>query len=185
MILILIINGCNTTQELDPEVILLKFKDGATFCEGSHRVYKRGLRVRKNRVGYWKFYYPNGKLEILAEYDNYGELLNSKNYNMDGKLIQSQNFTEDTITTIEYFINGNIKDESIFTIEVENKNGSNFEIYYEKYSEFYNNGQIRGQKEYIDDILHGDAKIWSEDGQLILEYKYDNGLIVVDGVKKN
>ena len=52
-----------------------------------------------------------------------------------------------------------------------------YETYYETINEYFINGQLKSQKETIDDELQGKASQWDINGNLVIEYEYDDGLI--------
>ena len=78
---------CNKEKKVSFEQVVLNFNNGNLFCEGTHIISASG---RKNRTGIWKFYYPNGQLENIMEFDKRGNLMNLKKYNESGTL----NYTE-------------------------------------------------------------------------------------------
>lgn len=176
-IFVIIISSCTGIEEKPDEEILLYYNNGEKFCEGLHRVYKKRNSERKNRKGIWKFYHLNGKLETIYEYDKFGDLKSYKNYDENGNLLRSQINLEKTITYLKFYEDGNIKYESITKIETEQDEEEEYETYYETINEYFINGQLKSQKETIDDELQGKASQWDINGNLVIEYEYDDGLI--------
>ncbi|MBE7686524.1 MULTISPECIES: toxin-antitoxin system YwqK family antitoxin [Tenacibaculum] len=176
-VFVIIISSCSGIEEKPDEEILLYYNNGEKFCEGLHRVYKKRNSERKNRKGIWKFYHLNGKPEAIYEYDKFGDLKSYKNYDDKGNLLISQINLETTITSLKFYKDGNIKYESITKIETEQYEDEEYETYYETIKEYYINGQLKSQKETIDDELQGKASQWDINGDLVIEFEYDDGLI--------
>ena len=173
-IVILLITSSCIRKEFEPEIIRLEFKDKSIYCEGQHRVNRSLLSKEKNRIGIWKFYHPNGQLKSIHEYDKKGELTNCKEYNWDGQLINTGIYNEESWIVTDYYLTGQVESETITTF----RDDGDEIFYYDKYTKYYENGQIYSQKHYIDNVLNGNAKIWNKDGDLILEYEYYDGLII-------
>jgi len=176
-VFVVILSSCSGIQEKPDENVLLHYNNGEKFCEGLHRVYEKGNSERKNRKGIWKFYYLDGKPETIYEYDKFGDLKSYKNYDENGNLLISQINFENTITYLAFYEDGNIKYESITSIETEGDEEEKYETYYETIKEYFINGQLKSQKETVDDELQGKANQWDINGNLVLEYEYDDGLI--------
>jgi antitoxin component YwqK of YwqJK toxin-antitoxin module len=177
-VFVITISSCAGIEEKPDEEILLYYNHGGKFCEGLHRVYKKRNNVRKSRKGIWKFYHLNGKLEAIYEYDKFGDLKSNKTYDENGNLLKSGIILEKTRTYFEFYEDGNIKHERITKIETE-QDEEEYETYYETIKEYFINGQLKSQKEYIDDELQGKASRWDVNGNLVIEYEYDDGLIKV------
>jgi len=174
--LILLIAACNNITELKSEKVKIYYKTGALFCEGTHRVYKEGLSEKKNRIGVWTFYYPNGKISNQIEYDETGEMINSNEYDDKGILTVSQIVQDNITKKIEYFPDGKLKSQIIETVEIETEDEEEVEIYYYTYKKYFENGVIRELREYIGQDIQS-LKVWDENGNLILEVDYDDGII--------
>ena len=171
---LIILSSCSGIGEKPDEEILLYYNNGEKFCEGIHRVYKKGNRERKNRKGIWKFYHLNGTPATIYEYDEFGDLKSSKYYDENGKLTSSEMNLETTEIFSVFYENGNIKYESI--TEIENYQDEN-ETYYETIKEYFKNGQLKSQKERIDFEFQGKASEWDINGNLVIEYEYEDDLI--------
>lgn len=176
-VFVIIISSCSGIQEKPDEEILLYYNNGEKFCEGLHRVYKKRNSERKNRKGIWKFYHLNGKPDEIIEYDKFGDLLSYKKYGENGNLLRSQINLKATITYLEFYKDGNIKYESITKIETEQDEEKEYETYYESIKEYFINGQLKSQFQTIDDELQGKVIQWDINGNLVIEYEYDDGLI--------
>lgn len=173
-VFIIIISSCSGIEEKPDELILLYYENGEKFCEGIHRVYKKKNRERKNRKGTWKFYHLNGKLATIYEYDNFGDLKSSKDYDEDGNLVKSQMYLETTVIRLDFYEDGNIQYETEIEIETDSEEN---ETLYGTYKEFFRNGQLKSQKVGIDGEFHGKASQWDINGNLVIEYEYEDGLI--------
>lgn len=176
-VLVIIISSCSGIEEKPDEEILLYYNNGEKFCEGLHRVYKKGNSERKNRKGIWKFYHLNGKPITIYEYDEFGSLKTYKNYDENGNLLLSQMNVGKTITYLEFYEDGNIMSENITVIETEKDEEEEYKAYYTTLKEYFKNGQLKSQKETIDRVLQGKASQWDIDGNLVIEYEYHDGLI--------
>ena len=125
-----------------------------------------------NRVGLWKFYYPNGKLDSEYEYDSYGKMINEKSYNEYGTLTYSENKIDNVTTSISFFDNGQIERELISRLDFDGE----IEILYEIQKTYYRNGQLFNQKSFEDGILQGTILTYDSTGALVLKLEYKNGL---------
>lgn len=182
ILIVVNISSCSDSElkEKPREKILLFYKNGNKFCEGEHWVYTLGSKERKFRTGIWRFYFSNGNIESIHEYDSEGELINFKKYGENGKLKESDNYSETAENLSEFYENGNLKNETITTIEIEKDENTDdeYKTYYSAFKEYYENGQLKSYKIYINDVLEGYARIWDSDGNLIIKYEYENGLII-------
>ena len=77
--IITITSSCNQKPEtLTKKRVTIKYTNGKIYCDGFHSINFAG--VVKNRVGIWKFFYPNGTLETFSQYNEEGEIINQKEY---------------------------------------------------------------------------------------------------------
>lgn len=175
---LIILSSCSGTEEKPDEEILLYYNNGEKFCEGTHRVYKKGNRERKNRKGIWKFYHLTGKPATIYEYDNFGDLKSFKDYNENGNLLETRTYLETTYIYLQFYEDGNIESETKIEIEEdEDEKGKSYETYYKTLKEYFRNGQLKSQKEFIDNEPNGKASQWDINGNLVIEYEYEDGLI--------
>lgn len=183
------------------EKVNLKFKNGRVCCEGVRKVMTKNSDVTIDKIGLWKFYYPNGNIEsvheysdngnllnvqfyfptgsieIWKEYNEDGELLNQKTYSIDSTLIYSSVKKDNVYFSTFYYQNGNPETEVIAEINPETEEDENPN---ETYKYYYPNGQPFKHVEYIDGIAEGKSRIWDESGELMIEFKYKNGEIVIE-----
>lgn len=147
------------------------------FCDGINVIStKTGLPT--NRIGMWKFYFPNGELEHLQEYDKDGKLINQKTYSLNGTLIYSETVTDNITNANFYYDNGKIKTESISKIVTESNGDDDSETTHETLKEYLPNGLLYSQSNYKDGNLEGLKNIWDTTGNLVLSIEYKNGLII-------
>jgi len=174
LICIVCLSGCNLlSKEADQETVKLLYKNGNLFCEGKRSLDSFLFGTHRNRIGTWKFYHPNGQLETHLDYNQEGDLLNEKLYLEDGTLHVSVTYDDIDIET-EYFENGVIKKE-ITTRHGEDEDELLNNVIRKTY---HRNGTLKEQNGSENGKLNGLDQIWNEEGNLILEFKYDDGLIV-------
>jgi antitoxin component YwqK of YwqJK toxin-antitoxin module len=176
-----LLNGCKNNSDLERETrsFIIKYKNGVVFCDGFHSVLIKNNKPIE-RVGIWKFYYPNGSLESIKEYSKEGELINRKDYFMNGNLAYSTGTNEEFTSEMTFYENGKLKMEYITKINDESAaDGENTShVTYSTSKEFYPNGQPFTQNYYENDIPNGEFNVWDTSGNLILTGKYEAGLIV-------
>ncbi len=159
--------SCNSSTGGHEERYLLEYENGKKFCEGVYLVYDDG---DKTKVGQWKYYFPNGDLKSLVEYDE-ENFLGYKYYNEGGVLTESFSKKERLELFSEFYDNGNLKNEIVITID---EDGIETEIQ----KEYYSNGQLMTLKEFEDGIQIKKEKVWNKFGTLVLELDYQDGEIV-------
>lgn len=196
--------NCNNKSDKETELqrIHIKYKNGNIYCDGFHSVLKKN-GLPKNRTGIWKFYYPdgaleaikeynengehigvwktyytNGKLKTMQEYDEYGKEVNYKYYFENGKLSYSEVYKNDITYTTDYDENGKIKFESVSHVVTESSDEGESETTSETYNKYYPNGQLLSKSSFEDGILQGNESFWDSTGNLVLTIEYKNGLIV-------
>jgi uncharacterized protein len=106
------------------------------------------------------FYYPEGKIRQTVPYYHGKKDGLSKEYDRDGKIITLLEYNNDFLVSREKI--NNIDNNSL-------KQG--------KWLEFFDNGVIKTEKNFRDDLLHGYYKEYNEKGKLILTLLYDNGKV--------
>jgi len=159
--------ACNNSSDNHEEKYFLNYENGEKYCEGIYLVYSDG---GKTKIGQWRYYFPNGDLKSLVEY-NEDYFLGYKYYDEGGILIESFSQKEGVELYSDFYENGNLKKEIVVIINddgVENKT--------EK--EYYSNGELMVLKEYEDDIQINKEKIWNKFGKLVLELQYESGEII-------
>lgn len=203
--------GCSEStdkiEESTPkfEDVILYYNNGNIFCSGKHKVENNYSKIR---IGDWKFYNANGKIEYEMNYnekggkvsekryfedgkikyddqfDGEGVLVSGKSYNKDGKIIETIIENEDTYLKTTYYLNGNIAEEYLET-KVAEKDEDGYEITNQKsiVREYYPSGNIREQSELLDNKPNGEKKIWDSTGVLLITVKYDDGIIITNDKK--
>lgn len=192
---VLILASCsNSSKEdisevkIESEKPLIKdsiifYNNGNKYCEAKFSVLNKQI---KGKIGVWKFYSLDGRLEKTKEY------VTNSLYTITFRVI-----------TTNYFNNGNIKQVVSTTIDdidwidfeipeekIEGEYGSRsylgeVESYTKKYyhiieKEFYSNGKLKSIREYDKEIMKKDEdwlnniafdaiKIWDKNGVLMLE----------------
>src|SRR4051794_29925129 len=103
-VIVIILNACKEkSEEVDQKRVIVRYANGKTFCDGFHLIDKYGNA--KNRVGVWKFYYVNGALETLLQYNKNGDLINDKTYSEDGKVTYSEATNGNITNIMSYYDN--------------------------------------------------------------------------------
>ena len=173
---IIFFSNCNNKVEnKPPEKILLKYTNGQIFCEGVYKI----TNSEKKYFGIWKFYFPNGTLEKISEYDKNGKLINEKEYREDGSLFSSNINSDDSYYHSYFYYSGKIRSEFIGKSTTEkDSNGDDVKTSYETSKEYYENGILKEQKETIDDLEQGHAKLWDSSGSILIDYEYLDGFII-------
>lgn len=182
LIIYLLVSACDTVDEtdtvieLEPKKVQIHYKTGVLFCEGTYRVFNELLSEKKQRIGFWIFNHPDGTIHSQKEYDKSGELINYKEYNVNGILTRSI-IVEDNITiTTEYYSSGKVEFELIEKELIEYDGEYDYTVIVETEKTYYESGGIKELREYIDGGLES-VDMWDEDGDLILEIEYEDGII--------
>ena len=111
-------------------------------------------------------YFPDGKIQQTITYNGGKREGLSKEFDKEGKII----------TLFEYNNDFLISREKINRMDSKGlKQG--------EWKEFYPNGGIKSEKNYVDDLMHGYYKEYDSRGKLVLTMLYDNGAIVKSRVE--
>jgi len=145
--------SCSTYKDKPNEKLVIYYNNGYKFCEGKYDVYESHGNEYKDRIGLWNFYHSNGKLEELILYDDEGEVLNYKQYRESGIIERSEIYDGVKIVYSEYNEIGSIVSEKVVIEEVVNEDGEEWTDIYTTIYTYYDNGQIKSQKEYENDEL--------------------------------
>lgn len=173
-LILVIISSCNNSSiEREERAVNIKFNNGSIFCTGTLSVNKK-TGVPENRVGLWTFYYPNGKVEYLIEYNTNGEMTNKKLYDENGILIFSEITTDNVTTSTTFFDNGRIETELISKEVIDGE----IKTLYETEKTYYLNGQLLYQQSLEDGILEGTSTTYDSNGVLVLKIEYKNGFFI-------
>ena len=118
---------------------------------------------RKEGTGY--VYFPDGKVKQTYSYSNGKKEGLSKEYDKDGNVI----------TLLEYHNDFLVSRERINRVDAKKlKQGP--------WKEFYADGKIKSESNYVDDLLNGYYKEYDEKGNLTLTTLYEKGAIVKSAI---
>jgi antitoxin component YwqK of YwqJK toxin-antitoxin module len=122
--------------------------------------YSKELYVNDKREGTALIFYPEEKIRQTIPYINGKKDGLSREYDREGKVI----------TLLEYDNDFLISREKInFTDAAGLKQG--------EWLDFYPDGKIKTERNYLDDLLHGYYKEYDEKGKLLVTLLYDNGKV--------
>lgn len=111
-------------------------------------------------------FYPDGKVQqTIAYYDGKKEGL-SREFDQNGNVITLQEYHNDFLVSRERVNRADAK---------KLKQGP--------WKEFYENGKIRVEANYVDDLLHGYYKEYDEKGNLVLTTLYERGALVKSDIE--
>ncbi len=129
-------------------------------------LFSQELYAGDRKEGIATFYFPDGRIkQTIAYYDGKKEGL-SKEYDKDGNII----------TLMEYHNDFLVSRERINRFDAKNvKQGP--------WKEFYADGKIKSESNYVDDLLHGYYKEYDEKGNLVLTTLYEKGALVKSDVE--
>ena len=119
------------------------------------------------KQGPFKRYYPNGQEKIIVNHIN--DLKNGEIviYNQQGKIIQKGVY--ETISLLVHF-------QNLITKELYNKKVNLNQVKINGLvKDYYENGSIKAETPFINDITHGVAKTYYKNGQVETEAKYYQG----------
>ena len=111
-------------------------------------------------------FFPNGAVKQTITYSNGRKEGLSKEFDENGNIISLLEYHNDFLVTRERINRTDSK---------KLKQGP--------WKEFYDNGRIRNEKSFIDDLVHGYYKEYDEKGNLTLTMLYDHGAIVKSKVE--
>lgn len=187
--------SCNKAEEAKLEKVVVKYKNGKVYCEGTKLIKDNKLL----RINTWKFYHPNGVLSSFYEYNSKGKLVSAKAYYENGqlsveneygdeeKLINSRDLNENgklhyLLRTIEdtqietwYSDDGKLSLEETKKTETMGSDDNEYETTNTLSKEYYKSGQLKSVLNEIDDQKKYRLE-WDTLGNLILklEYKDEN-----------
>jgi antitoxin component YwqK of YwqJK toxin-antitoxin module len=129
-------------------------------------IYSSELFVGDRKEGTSYLYFPDGKVQQTILYSEGRRNGLSKEYDQEGNIL----------TLLEYRNDILLNREQVNRTDVRGlKQG--------EWKEFYPNGNIKSEKTYKDDLLHGYYKEYDERGRLSLTMLYENGSIVRSNVE--
>ena len=137
------------------------------FYEGGE-VKSEGNYKNSNRVGKWKFYFPNKTIEVSGSYDSKGRQDGEWQwFYANGQLMREANYDAGTLEGefVEYDENG------------EEVSKGNFVEGTEEGHWFYKRNQSIEEGDYTDGMRTGLWKTWYEPGVIAAEIEYDQDLM--------
>lgn len=129
-------------------------------------VYSRELFAGDRKEGSAYIYFPDGKVKQIITYNGGKKSGLSKEFDHDGMVITLMEYSNDFLVSRERI--NRIDNEGL-------KQGD--------WKEFYPDGNVRVEKTYRDDMLHGYYKEYDMKGNLTLTMLYDNGAVVKSNVE--
>jgi len=135
--------------------------NGAKSSEGT---YKAG-----NKIGKWKFYYPNGELSSEEAFKKDQIIGEDFNYHKNGELESKVNYAEGARDGYyeTHYIDGQLKEQGFYQKDVI---GGPSEVY-------YSNGTISRKTYYIGGEINGCDVYYDEKGRISDKYCYDKGVL--------
>ena len=129
-------------------------------------IWSRELFAADRKEGTAYLYFPDGKIQQTFTYNKGKKEGLSKEYDKEANII----------TLLEYHNDFLVSREKINRID---KNG----LKQGEWKDFYPNGEIKSEKTFKDDLMHGYYKEYDAHGKLVLTMLYENGAIVKSRVE--
>jgi antitoxin component YwqK of YwqJK toxin-antitoxin module len=129
-------------------------------------IWSKELFAADRKEGTAFNYYPDGKVLQTFTYNAGKKEGLSKEYDKDGNIITLLEYTNDFLVSRD-------------RINRTDKNG----LKQGDWKEFYQNGGVKTEKSYKDDLVHGYYKEYDIHGKLVLTMLYENGAIVKSRVE--
>ena len=123
-------------------------------------VYSKELFAGDRKEGVAMIFYPEGKIKQTIPFYNGMKDGLSREYDREGKIITLLEYNNDFLISRE-------------KINFTDANG----LRQGEWLEFYPGGNIKVEKNYRDDLLHGYYKEYNEKGSLVVTLLYDNGKV--------
>ena len=133
---------------------------------GGVYIWSKELFAGDRKEGTAYNYFPDGKIQQTFKYDNGKKEGLSKEYDEEGNVITVLEYNNDFLVSRE-------------RINRTDKNG----LKQGDWKDFYPNGDVKSEKTYKDDLLHGYYKEYDNRGKLVLTMLYENGAIVKSRVE--
>jgi antitoxin component YwqK of YwqJK toxin-antitoxin module len=139
--------------------------DYSTAGDGSGRgtIISKELYIDDRKEGKSYYYFPDAKLKSEVSYLNGKKQGLSKEFDESGKTI-----------SLVYYHNGYVTERE--DINRKDKNGLKQGVW----REFYPDGRIKKEENYVNDILDGFYKEYNEKGDMVLLLNYKKGNLVID-----
>lgn len=129
-------------------------------------LWSRELFAGDKKEGVTTIFFPDSKVKQTISYYNGKTEGLSKEFDNDGNVI----------TLLEYHNDFLVSRERINRLD-------NKKLKQGQWKDFYDNGKIKSEKNYVDDLLNGYYKEYDEKGNLVLTMLYEKGAIVKSNVE--
>jgi uncharacterized protein len=129
-------------------------------------VSSKELFAADKREGRSYLYFPDGKVKQTFTYEGGKKEGLSKEYDKEGNIVTLLEYSKDFLVSRE-------------KINRTDKNG----LKQGEWKDFYPNGEIKSEKNFKDDLMHGYYKEYDMHGKLVLTMLYENGAIVKSKVE--
>jgi antitoxin component YwqK of YwqJK toxin-antitoxin module len=129
-------------------------------------IWSKELFAGDKKEGTAYVYYPDGKIQQTFSYNDGKKEGISKEYDKDGNIITLYEYSNDFLVSMD-------------RINRVDKNG----LKQGDWKEYYPNGKIKSEKNYVNDLLNGYYKEYDEKGKLVVTMLYDNGAMVKSRVE--
>lgn len=154
------------TQQIDYKLgeksgYTLRYSYNNPLQPGAPTIVSRELYVNGEKEGPSYYYYPTGELRTIVIYQDGKKQGLSREFSRDSTLI----------SVVEYNDNYVINRERVNRTDNEGRKQGTFREYFE-------NGRIKKEANYMDDQLHGYYREFSGSGELITAVRYERGKIV-------
>lgn len=128
---------------------------------GQPTVISNELYVNGRKEGNSYYYFPTGELKLIVYYKEGKRQGLSREFSKDSTLI----------TVVEYNDNYVVNRERVNRTDADGKKQGTFR-------EYYANGKIKSEENYLDDQLHGYYREFDGRGELVMAMRYERGKIV-------
>ncbi|MFC1643458.1 hypothetical protein ACFL1F_00045 [Chlamydiota bacterium] len=164
--------GCDFSQsepaKEEIEEVKLFYKKGNPFCNGAYKVFKKLGGKRREKIGTWKYYYPNKQINKIYKYVEDGKCNFYEIYNYDGKLSKSYENRGSRERYRAFYENGKIK-EDVLEEFIGFDGNSRYDYMKETITKYYKDGKVLSKRESVDaDEANGTLKLWDKEGSLVL-----------------
>lgn len=128
---------------------------------GQTTIISKELYVNGKKEGNSFYYHPTGELNRIIYYKNNRKHGMVREYNSDSVMI----------SVMEYNDNYLINRERINRVDIQGRKQGT-------YREYYENGQIKKEEHFLDNLLHGYYREFDGRGELVMAMRYERGGIV-------
>ena len=128
---------------------------------GQSTLISKELYVNGKKEGSSYYYHPTGELKLIVFYKNGKKQGLSREFSRDSTLL----------TVLEYNDNYMVNRERVNRTDTEGRKQGTFRDYYE-------NGKIKKEENYLDNKLHGYYREFNGKGELVMALRYERGMIM-------